>query len=81
MSKLNAKEYKRFEDIKIVRADGREFWSARELAPTLEYTEWRNFSKVIDRAMIACQNSGHDIDADFVEVNKIVKAGATTKTS
>lgn len=27
MSKLIAKEYKRFEDIKIIREDGTEFWS------------------------------------------------------
>ena len=79
MSELKAKEYKRFEDIKTVRSDGSEFWSARELAGVLDYTEWRNFSKVIDRAMIACQNSGHEIEDDFVEVNKIVEAGATTK--
>lgn len=32
MSKLIAKEYKRFEDIKRVREDGSEYWSARELA-------------------------------------------------
>ena len=32
MSKLIAKEYKRFKDIKTVREDGGEFWSARELA-------------------------------------------------
>ena len=36
MSKLKAKEYKRFEDIKHIRNDGSEFWSSRELAPTLE---------------------------------------------
>jgi DNA-damage-inducible protein D len=40
----------------------------------------RNFSKVINRAMIACENSGHDIFSDFVEVNKIVEAGATSKS-
>ena len=79
MSKLNAKEYKCFEDIKTLRLDGSEFWSARELAPILNYTQWRNFTKVVDKAMIACQNSGHSIDDDFAEVSKIVKAGATTK--
>lgn len=31
MSKLIAKEYKRFEDIKQVREDGSEYWSARDL--------------------------------------------------
>lgn len=53
--------------------------SARELAPVLEYAKWENFSKVIGRAMIACENSGHDISNDFPEIRKIVEAGATSK--
>ena len=32
-------------------------------------------SKVIKRAMIACENSGHHIEDDFAEVSKIVDAG------
>ena len=80
MKELKSKEYKKFEDIKHVREDGTEFWSAREFALALDYVEWRNFSKVIDRAMIACENSGHVISHDFVEVNKIVEAGATSKS-
>ncbi len=79
MSSLKGKEYKRFEDIKHIREDGSEFWSARELAPALEYTQWRNFENVIKRAMIACENSGHSILDDFAEVSKIVEAGATSK--
>lgn len=79
MTKLKAEEYKKFEDIKHIREDGSEFWSARELADALEYTQWRNFSKVIERAMIACENSGHDVFYDFAEVSKIVNAGATNK--
>lgn len=79
MSKLIAKEYKQFEGIKHFGADGSEYWLARELAPVLDYMEWRNFSKVMDKAMIACNNSGHDVIHDFVEVNKIVDAGATSK--
>lgn len=79
MRNLNVKEYKKFEDIKQVRADGSEFWSARELAIALDYTQWRNFSKVIGRAMIACENSGHSVSSDFAEVSKIVEAGATSK--
>lgn len=51
---LKAKEYKKFEDIKYAREDGSEYWSARELAVILDYSQWRNFQKVIDRAMIAC---------------------------
>lgn len=80
MSSLNAKEYRRFEDIKHTRDDGSEYWSARELASALDYIQWRNFEKVVKRAMIACENSGHSILNDFAEVSKIVEAGATNKT-
>lgn len=79
MRELKGKEYIRFESIKHVREDGSEFWSARELAIALEYVQWRNFTKVIERAMIACENSGHSVSNDFAEVSKIVEAGATTK--
>lgn len=78
LKKLNAEEYKRFEDIKSVREDGSEYWSARELAIALDYTQWRNFLNVINRAMIACENSGHSILDDFAEVSKIVDAGVIT---
>ena len=79
MSDLKAKEYKQFEEIKHIRGDGSEYWSARELAIALDYTKWENFSKVIGRAMIACENSGHSVVGDFPEVRKIVEAGATSK--
>ena len=79
VSNLQAKEYKNFEAIKRLREDGTEYWYARELANALEYVEWRNFNKVLDRAKLACKNSGQEIDNDFVEVNKIVEAGATQK--
>lgn len=79
MKELKAKEYKRFEQIKHIREDGSEYWSARELALALDYTEWRNFNNVIKRAMIACKNSGHEVLNDFVEVNKIVAAGVSKK--
>ena len=79
MSDLIAREYKCFEDIKRVHPDGSEYWCARELAMVLDYNKWENFHKVIKRAMIACENSGHDVVYDFPEVRKIVNAGATTK--
>lgn len=42
---MEDKEYKRFEDIKHVRNDGNEYWSARELASVSEYSEWEIFIK------------------------------------
>lgn len=72
-NEIIASEYKSFEDIKHKRDDGSEFWLARELQKTLEYTEWRNFSKVIDRAMLACKNAGFEVIDHFVEVDKTVE--------
>ena len=75
MSDINAKEYKSFENIKHRDDSGIEFWLARELALVLGYIEWRNFSKVIDRAMLACKNSGFEVADQFVEVNKLIEHG------
>ena len=58
MSNLNAEEYKSFESIKHIRESGSEFWYARDFAKVLDYTEWRSFQKIIDRAILACKNSG-----------------------
>lgn len=68
-----------FENIKHYTEDGQEFWYARELQVVLEYAEWRNFQNVINKAKVAAQNSGFAPDDDFVDVNKIVNAGATHK--
>ncbi len=79
MSNLQAEEYKNFEEIKKIREDGTEYWSARDLSKVLQYKKWENFAKVIDRAKLACQNSGRNIQYDFPEVRKIVEAGALQK--
>lgn len=59
-----------FESIMHVSEDGREYWYARELQSALEYTEWRNFVKVIEKAKIACKNAANDVELYFVDVNK-----------
>ncbi|MDR1895919.1 MAG: hypothetical protein LBR10_03925, partial [Prevotellaceae bacterium] len=79
MSNLIAKEYHSFEGIKHVDEQGNEFWFARELAPILEYVQWRNFSKVIDRAMLACKNSGFSIADHFPEISKLVEMPSKPK--
>src|ERR1043166_281026 len=54
-----------FERIKRVNRSGVEFWSARELARTLEYSEFRHFLPVIEKAREACLNSAHRIEDHF----------------
>lgn len=68
-----------FESIKHINEYGQEFWYARELQVALEYTKWENFKKVIEKAILACQNSDNLIPDHFAEVRKIVEAGVTSK--
>lgn len=58
---------------------GVEFWFARDLQHLLGYSEWRNFKKVIHKAMTACETSGQAISDHFVDVNKMVSIGSDTQ--
>ena len=62
-----------FENIKRIDDYGNEYWYARELSKVLEYKDWRNFLKVLNKAKDACKNSGFNIDEQLVEVNKLSK--------
>ena len=68
-----------FESIKYTDELGNEFWYARDLMKALEYTNWRNFKKVIDKAKLACKLSKGEFIHDFADDIKIVEAGATFK--
>lgn len=61
-----------------------EFWSARDLQKPGGYGDkWQNFEKAIERAMAACENSGHDIEDHFTGASKKVRigSGATRKVN
>ena len=49
-----------------------ECWSARELQSIFNYSEWRNFIKVIDKAKESCKNSGTRVSDHFVDSNKMI---------
>ena len=76
MAKLDAAEYESFEAIKQTDENGNEFWYARDLQRVLNYAKWENFSKVIDRAMLACKNSGLNVFDHFPDVRKMVEIGS-----
>ena len=56
--------------------NGLEFWLARELQSLLDYSEWRNFLQIIDKAKITCKKSSHTISNHFVDINKMVGLGS-----
>jgi DNA-damage-inducible protein D len=62
---------KTFEDAACDES-GVEYWMARDLQVLLEYDEWRNFSKVIDKAKVSCQTAGQSLSHHFVGVNKTI---------
>ncbi len=77
------KEYNKtvFEDIKHIDEYGNEYWLARELQIALEYSQWRRFNEVINRAIISCDNSKLEINDHFAKVGKMVDIGSKTSRS
>ena len=65
-----------FESIKHIDENGVEFWYARELMPIIQYSNWKNFEKIIDKAKKSCQNSDISVFDHFTDVNKMVQIGS-----
>ena len=72
---INNSTSKIFENIKHIDEYGNEYWFARDLQKALEYKDWRNFKKVIDKAIISANNSIPGNEDWIVEVNKPIKTG------
>ena len=68
--------YNMFENIKHTDKYGCEYWYARELQTIWDYTEWRKFSAVIEKAIMACSNSDANDYDHFVGVDKMVGIGS-----
>lgn len=69
-AELTAYSEQTFESIKHVNEYGQEYWLARELQPVLDYAQWRNFHEAVERAKLACKNSGIDPEIHFADVSK-----------
>ena len=61
-----------FERIKRVNAVGNEYWSSRDFAGVLDYTDYRNFEQVVQKARVACFNSGQRVDDHFVDITEMI---------
>ena len=81
MSQITNKHHQTFEDIRQENEDGQEFWSARDLAQVLQYSEYRHFLPVIEKAKKACKNSEKEIDNHFEHTLEMVEIGSGAKRS
>lgn len=75
-TRLTKKAITTFESIKRIDDNGIEYWSSRDLWKVLGYNEYRNFVPVIEKAKIACKNSGQLIPDHFVDINEMVPIGS-----
>jgi DNA-damage-inducible protein D len=77
--KLTNQHQNLFEQIKRIDENGNEYWSARDLSKALEYSEYRHFVPVIDRAKEACANSGQALADHFEGILEMVAIGSGAK--
>jgi len=56
-----------------------EFWCARDLQNLLGYAKWENFSKVINKAITACEKAGYETTDHFAGIRKMVDLGSGAK--
>lgn len=75
-NKLSQTAQNIFEQIRQVDEYGNEFWSGRDLGKVLEYSEFRHFLPVINKAKEACKNSGQLIENHFEDILEMVKIGS-----
>jgi len=76
---IDKQKYSVFEKIKQFNEIGQEYWSARSLFVAIDYKDWRNFVGVIDKAKESCKNSGQEVDAHFIRVEKLKDIGSGAK--
>ena len=77
--KLRKNSLSIFEQIRRIDDRGNEYWSARDMAKVLEYSEYRHFSPVIERAKEACKNSQQSIDYHFEDILEMIITGKTAQ--
>jgi len=68
-----------FEQIRRTDESGNEFWSARDMAKVLEYSKYRHFLPVMERAREACKNSGQNPSDHFEDYLDMIETGKTAK--
>lgn len=74
-----AQHHATFEGIRHIDEEVSEFWLARELAAVLDYSQYRHFLPVVERAREACKNSGYPPEDHMEDVLTMVDIGSGAK--
>lgn len=75
-NKLSKQHQATFDGIRHLDEEGNEYWLARQLAPLLDYPQWRNFLPVLAKAREACYQSGQSVADHFADLRKMVEIGS-----
>ena len=74
--KISKQHQATFDGIRQLDNDGNEYWPGRQLAPLLNYPQWRNFLPVLEKAREACSNSGQRVADHFADMRNMVEIGS-----
>lgn len=72
---IDSEVRKNLDIAKNTTSSGELYWRARDLQEVLEYSEWRSFKEVLNKAREACTSTGNDVGDHFVRSHKMVSTG------
>lgn len=78
-SPVSRQHHATFEGLRQLDDAGNEYWQARQLAKVLDYSEYRHFLPVVERAKEACGKSSQSITDHFEDVLEMVDIGSGAK--
>lgn len=76
---ITSQHHATFEGIRQTDDEGNEYWMARTLGRVLDYSEYRHFQAVLERAKESCNNSGNREEDHFEDVLDMVEIGSGAK--
>jgi DNA-damage-inducible protein D len=79
VDKIIVPQLQTFEEIRHHDVEGNDFWLARQLSKVLDYSQYRHFQVVIDRAKEACQKSNQRVVDHFEDILNMVNIGSGAK--
>lgn len=77
--KIEGQQHRTFEMMKEIDLAGKEYWAARKIAKVLDYSEYRHFLPVVEKAKAACKHSGHKVADHFEDYLDMVDIGSGAK--